>query len=89
MKKIEDINLSDLIGAQITKVEFSHKPESSLSNGEVSYSIDQGVVRLTLSNGLRLYFPNSEWGSMDIRVDDFDRYNNYIDYTQDDVGDKL
>ena len=89
MKKIEDINLSDIVGGIITKIEFSHRPKSSLNDGNVSYTIDQGVIRITLDGGLRLYFSNSEWGSMDIRVDDFDRYNDFCDYTQDDIEDRL
>jgi hypothetical protein len=89
MKSIQDIDLSDIIGNKITKIEFSRKPGSSFGNNEISYSIDQGVIRLTLDNGMRLYFSNSEWGSMDIRLDDFDRYNDYVDYTQDDIEDKL
>lgn len=89
MKSIQNINLSDVVGNKITKIEFSHKPESSFRDGEISYSIDQGSIRLTLDNGMRLYFPNSEWGSMDIRLDDFDRYNSYIDYTQEDIEGKL
>jgi hypothetical protein len=89
MKPIRDINLSDIVGNKILKIEFSHKPESSYRDGELSYSVDQGVVRLTLDNGMKLSFPNSEWGSMDVRLDDFDRYNDYVDYTQEDIEDKL
>jgi hypothetical protein len=86
-------NLSDIIKAKITKIEFSKRPDSSSSRVcESSYSSNEGSIKFTLSNGLKLVFWNSEWGGLVIVSDESHALfhdDNYIDYTADDLEDKL
>lgn len=94
-KEIADLDLSDIIGGKIEKIEFSQRPESSYNDspydgeGSIYYSVNGGDIQITLNNGLVLRFGNSEWGGMQVLSAKSKCDNDFKDYTQEDIEDKL